>query len=271
MSDFGNQLRHARESRSVSLDDVAKSTKISKRHLLELEEERFKELPGGIFNKGFVRAYSKALGLDEEKMVRAYLQAEAETMAQVTPPIAIETQKLMASMAVAKEREESVRPSDPSARFLAAAVALVILLGVGGYAWKYYEESRGAATASAAEPAAKPAPVMAQPHSVAAPVATPVAAAEQTVKQEAGNAPVQHGVFIELRAKADSWLQVSADGRDPVEMMLTAQQSKKFFAEKQLVMKLGNAEGVEITRNGKPLPPFAEGTKTQTLTFTPEL
>jgi cytoskeletal protein RodZ len=65
MSNFGDRLRREREKRKISLDDIATATKISKRHLIELEEERFKDLPGGIFNKGFVRAYAKFLELDE--------------------------------------------------------------------------------------------------------------------------------------------------------------------------------------------------------------
>src|SRR3954468_21390816 len=148
MSEFGAHLRREREARKIPLDDIAKSTKISKRHLLELEEERFKDLPGGIFNKGFVRAYAKVLELDEEKMVAEYIAAEAEAKAEVTPPVAMETTKLMSSMAVAKEAEESVRRSDPVARILSAAVALVVVLGVGGFAYKYYMEQKPARAAS---------------------------------------------------------------------------------------------------------------------------
>ena len=100
---FGAHLKREREARNISLDDIAKSTKISKRHLRELEEERFKDLPGGIFNKGFVRAYAKHLGLNEDEMVAEYVAAEANTNVQpMTPPIAMETQKLMSSMAIAK-------------------------------------------------------------------------------------------------------------------------------------------------------------------------
>jgi cytoskeletal protein RodZ len=91
---FGAHLRREREARRITLDEIAKSTKISKRHLSELEEERFKDLPGGIFNKGFVRAYAKYLGLDEEEMVAEYVSAEANANVTpvTTPPIAMETQ-----------------------------------------------------------------------------------------------------------------------------------------------------------------------------------
>ncbi len=64
--------------RGVSLDDIADATKIGTRLLRALEEEHFELLPGGIFNKGFVRAYSKYLGLNEEEAVADYLEAAGE-------------------------------------------------------------------------------------------------------------------------------------------------------------------------------------------------
>jgi cytoskeletal protein RodZ len=114
-----------------------------------------------------------------------------------------------------------------------------------------------------------------------APVTTQVAAAPTmqpaapttnvTNASSAANADAVPGVHIELHAREDSWMQVSADGRAPVEMTLGANQSKKFYAEKQLVMKFGNAEAIEVVRNGKPMPAFAPGTKTQTVTYKSEM
>jgi cytoskeletal protein RodZ len=259
---FGAHLRREREARRITLDEIAKSTKISKRHLSELEEERFKDLPGGIFNKGFVRAYAKYLGLDEEEMVAEYVSAEANANVTpvTTPPIAMETQKLMASMAVAKEREESVRAGDPASRILITLVTLAVVLGVGGYGYKYYED-KNSGTARAAEQS--PAAVQhTAPGTTQAPATAPTTAAAD---------PLPAGVHIELHAKEASWMQVSADGRAPVELTLSANQSKKFFAEKQLVMKFGNAEAIEVVKNGKPMPAFAPGTKTQTVTYKAEM
>ena len=286
---FGAHLKREREARKVSLEDVAKSTKISKRHLSELEEERFKDLPGGIFNKGFVRAYAKFLGLNEEEMVAEYVKAEAgaEVQPTLTPPIAMETQKLMASMAVAKEREESVRMHDPAARVLVTLVTIAVVLGVGGYAYKYYEE-KNSGTARAAEqspaqqqhvaPVKAQAPVVTSTSSTQSAVTTTQQAIPNTQPSAATTTPSPDasadpltGVHIELHARAQSWMQVSADGRVPVEMTLNANQSKKFYAEKQLMMKFGNAEAIEVVRNGKPMPAFAPGTKTQTVTYKSEM
>src|SRR5256886_17076883 len=73
---FGERMRREREMRGIKLEEIAESTKIGKRNLEALEQERFDQLPGGIFNKGFVRAYAKYLGLDEEQAVNDFLAAE---------------------------------------------------------------------------------------------------------------------------------------------------------------------------------------------------
>ena len=75
MASFGDGLKREREKKKITLDEVAGSTKISVRMLRALEEEKFDQLPGGIFNKGFVRAYARHLGLDAEQAVTDYLAA----------------------------------------------------------------------------------------------------------------------------------------------------------------------------------------------------
>ena len=76
MSNFGEDLRMERLSRGIALADITAVTKISQRHLEALEQEKFRLIPGGILNKGIVRGYASALGLDQntwtERFVRAY-------------------------------------------------------------------------------------------------------------------------------------------------------------------------------------------------------
>jgi len=75
---FGEKLKLEREKRKVTLEQISVSTKIGIRMLRALEEDQFNQLPGGIFNKGFVRAYSRVLGLDEDQTVAEYLQASGD-------------------------------------------------------------------------------------------------------------------------------------------------------------------------------------------------
>jgi cytoskeletal protein RodZ len=75
MGQFGQELRREREARGVALESITGVTKISGRHLLALEEEKFEALPGGVLSKGMVRGYARAVGLDEEMWVSRYLSA----------------------------------------------------------------------------------------------------------------------------------------------------------------------------------------------------
>ncbi|HEV8335935.1 MAG TPA: RodZ domain-containing protein [Candidatus Polarisedimenticolia bacterium] len=73
MATFGETLKRERELRKISLREVCEATKIGLRYLEALEGNRFDQLPGGVFNKGFIRAYAKFIGLDAEALITSYL------------------------------------------------------------------------------------------------------------------------------------------------------------------------------------------------------
>lgn len=75
MGSFGEDLRKERLLRGIELEDITAVTKISRRHLIALEQERFRLLPGGILNKGIVRGYAAALGLNQQDWTERFLQA----------------------------------------------------------------------------------------------------------------------------------------------------------------------------------------------------
>ena len=77
LESFGARLKREREQRKITLDDISSSTKIAPRFLVAIEEEQFDQLPGGIFNKGFVRSYARYLGIDENQAVADYVAASA--------------------------------------------------------------------------------------------------------------------------------------------------------------------------------------------------
>ena len=79
---FGEKLRKQREQRGISLDAISTITKISTRMLRAIEDEHFDQLPGGVFSKGFVRAYARQVGLNEEEAVADYLTALRENQIQ---------------------------------------------------------------------------------------------------------------------------------------------------------------------------------------------
>lgn len=71
--DVGAALREARERRRISLEELARTTKIGLATLRALERNQVDHLPGGIFLRGFLRAYARQVGLDPEDTVRRYL------------------------------------------------------------------------------------------------------------------------------------------------------------------------------------------------------
>lgn len=72
---FGESLKREREMRGVSLDEISGATRIATRFLQAIENEQWDQLPGGVFNRGFVRAVARYLGLDEENTVAEYVLA----------------------------------------------------------------------------------------------------------------------------------------------------------------------------------------------------
>lgn len=323
---FGEKLKRERELRSITLDEIANSTKIGTRLLHALEDEEFSKLPGGIFNKGFVRAYAKYLGLDEEQAVVDYLAAEAEQERKRRAPFEPESSKQGPAQLIAiqggarPDNVYNIRASvevveqqpDQAGGFLMAAVILVFILGIGGFGWKYYSThstTNAAATPedSPAKPAATPAqlqtPAPAQTQTTSQPTSAPNIAASSTpaptalnlnppvaIEKVAPNKPetlanntspldtpsvaTPAEFILDLRADEDSWAQITADGKQLWSGVVFKDVSKSFHATKQLVIRLGNAPGVQLSYNGKPLPRFSQdsqsGTKTRTFIFTPE-
>ena len=329
---FGERLQRERELRAISLDEIAKSTKIGTRLLQALEAEEFDKLPGGIFNKGFVRAYAKYLGLDEEQAVTDYMAAESEKERGRRSPAApdenrnVSNPKLFAIQGGSRPDNvynirasaEVVEQDPPQGNgFLMAAVILVFVLGIGGFGWKYYSaHSNGKAAAITPEKPAQVAPAAAasasaqtQPAAtIPADSATPASAATTQAPEttaatkspstetdaatkkvdvaatkpadaapeiksassgdSANKAAIPGAFTLDLRADEQSWVQISSEGKVLWSGMVNKDASKTFHATKELIVKLGNAPGVELSYNGKPLPRFSQDAKTRTLTFT---
>jgi cytoskeletal protein RodZ len=116
---FGDKLRKQREQRGIELDAISNTTKISTRMLRALEEERFEQLPGGVFNKGFVRAYARHVGLDEQEAIADYLAAlngsQGPPQESLPNPRTAATNRAESAIAIAKtpaQTRPAYRPND---------------------------------------------------------------------------------------------------------------------------------------------------------------
>lgn len=75
---IGEKLRLAREARGIALREISEQTRISMRYLEAIEGDDYKRLPGGIFNRSFIRAYAKFIGYDEHEAIEDYTRTLRE-------------------------------------------------------------------------------------------------------------------------------------------------------------------------------------------------
>jgi cytoskeleton protein RodZ len=148
---FGDKLKRERELRGVTLEEIAEATKIGTRSLKALEDEHFEQLPGGIFNKGFVRAYAKFLGLDEEQAVSDFMTAQGEQV----PNTKADVMARMAAQAEVSRRSEfasSGGEKTGTSGKIWVTLAVLVLLTAGVAAGIRYRKMKHEAAVQAAQP-----------------------------------------------------------------------------------------------------------------------
>lgn len=118
--DFGSHLKHEREMRGISLEEIAASTKIQIRYLQALENNQFDQLPGTVFIKGFVRSYAKTIGCNADDLISVYDESIGSPQQDADQ--------------IARDLADRQDSQGRSARInLLGGVALVAVLAVGGW------------------------------------------------------------------------------------------------------------------------------------------
>lgn len=278
MGAFGERLRKTRENKKITLDDVSVATKISTRMLRALEEEKFKELPGGVFNKGFVRAYARHLGLDEEKTILEYVAASGGA------PLPVPEDVELKAIAERKDKERQHKESEGLPWGVVAVVLLVVALGLS--VWGFYSregkpvprkpavaKQEAVTPAPAAAPAATenlPAAGTTAPASQVANVAPLPATASDTTAPTMQDAAFGPTFTVLIKANDDSWISISADGKVLFQDTLLASGEKSVSAQKQISVRAGNVAGLDIFFNGKKVAVDGGDNEARTLTFGPD-
>jgi cytoskeleton protein RodZ len=129
MSTFGEELRSQRLSRGIALEQITAVTKISQRHLVALEQDRYQQLPGGILSKGIVRGYAGALGLDARDWTDRFLKATTQVGLTVDTP---DNGWATFASNVGKERIQRREALEQRLRWI-GAVVLVAIVTFAGY------------------------------------------------------------------------------------------------------------------------------------------
>lgn len=289
VASFGERLKREREKRGMTLEDVAGVTKISVRNLRALEQEKFDQMPGGIFNRGFVRSYAKHLGLDDEQVVADYMEAAGETVPSVTAPDApaIREDALEKSAKSTDGSESANTAQVPWAALIGLLVLGTLLLVFWSYRSHHKNPESAPSTgqapnvenhldAAAQNPAQNvvPEPVS-EPVSTTAPVATAsmntqqAASAASSTDNSAAVAPASiTGFDVIVHARDEVWVSTAEDGKPPAEITMEDGQSVTVHASERAIVRVGNAAAVDVVFKGqKVLVHGAEG-EVRTMVFT---
>jgi cytoskeleton protein RodZ len=228
--EFGERLKREREMREVSMDEITKATRISKRFIEALENEEWDKLPGGVFGHGFVRTIARYLGLDEEAFLSEYDLARSEKI-QPAPP----------------KPEERI-PAPPKWIPVAAIVVFLLLaIGLfyaGRYGWHLYEERRALRRASEASLETGPASGGSSAAKAAADGSTSATPASAITSLD-----------LSVSTSAATRVRVLADGKLQLDSELPAGETRHFSATGQFEVTAGDSSAVLLELNGQAMPP----------------
>jgi cytoskeleton protein RodZ len=235
---FGEHLRREREMRGVSLDEISAATRISTRFLEAIEKDQWELLPGGVFNRGFIRSIARFLGLDEDSLVAEYALGTASD----------------AHVHVAAQRSHHMPRNWRPAAAAVVAIALLIAGGVFGYrrygsgiAVRLHERFLvGRAGARSGVSASQPA----TPDSSAVNVSQAPAAAPPVSVQ------VPAGLALTMQAAKQSDVKVIADGKVVFDGTVQPGDVKQFAAQDDFEITSSESSAVTLELNGQTMSPM---------------
>lgn len=228
---FGERLKREREMREVSLNEVTVATRIGARFLEALENEEWEKLPGGIFNRGFVRSIARYLGLDEENLLAEYDLARGEQGLPVPQPY------------------ENKIPRPPLwMPIVTVLIILAILAGLvagGIYGWRRFVAHRAAKRSSSTS-------LFPVQRSNAAATEAQLAVAKLSAGASASSAvPLDLAVSTSTATR----VRIVSDGTLLLDTEFPTGETRHFSAKVQFEVTAGDSSAVLLELNGKAMPP----------------
>lgn len=299
MESVGEFFRQVRETKGLTVDEVAAKTRIRSDFVKALEDGNFAKLPDQVFARGFVRSYARSLGLDEEDAIHRFVQSAGAFY---------EKQDERERLKVRQVEEERKRQANRKAVAVAIGIAVLTLIFLLSREQssvlrrstsELTSNKRSAqATKEASEPSThqepEPISIPAKSSEVVHPAPTKPAM-ESRVPEPAGAhasvvaakpepdlvstaspgtdgplggisiegaGPASDGqLVLDLEANELSWVVVQIDSGSPQEALLRPGEKAHWKGQDQFILTLGNAGGVKAELNGKPLKPFGPSGK----------
>jgi cytoskeletal protein RodZ len=248
---FGQYLRDLRLERGISLETISARTRIGMGNLLAIEREDHQRLPAVVFVVGYLKAYAQTIGAEPGEAIRRYHASRRAYN---------DTLRTDAVARAPKRR--------PWFRLCAVLGLLVVVTGLSVFGFNRWQraarptapsvsqapppaaEARGGSPAGEQTPASAAAP--AEKLSESPPAAVEAAAAPGRL--EAGPAPESVGpLALAVLAVEETWLKVISDNQRPVEYLLKPGEKVTLEARRGFNLLIGNAAGLRLTLNGRPV------------------
>jgi cytoskeletal protein RodZ len=239
-SSFGEQLRLAREARGISLREISEQTRISTRYLEAIEADDYKRLPGGIFNKSFIKAYAKYVGYDEKEALEAYMRTARDQGA--SPDDVVSTPYQPRVYTDGNTRSPLVT--------LFLTILILAILSLGVYAALHWYQ-RNAANQTG-ENLNAPAPTTSGSQT-ANPNAANTAASTQPVAP-ATTANTGPSFEVQLKALGERvWIKAAVDDENGAEAILAPDETKEFKPTERfsVTYSKSKARALEVKINGR--------------------
>lgn len=264
---FGQRLQREREMRGVSRAEICAATRIGTRFLEALENEQWEVLPGGIFNRGFIRAVARFLGLDEDDLVAEYdlavsEQAPAAPVLVSAPPPRKAAQRRVLLLSL-------------------STLSVLALLGGSWLGWRWQHgrprqaasEAHGISANLAQPDRPQPAPNSLsdreQPSSSNASVGDATSIAGLAVGASPSRAGSQiQGLELKVEAGKETRVSISLDGAKAFDGSIIAGQSRTFTARDDIDISANDAGALLLELNGQTLAPLGPPGQPGTATLT---
>jgi len=233
--DIGADLRKARIARNRSLEDISRSTKISSSVLRSIEEDAFDRLPGGVFTRGYLRAYAGEVGLNPDEIVQRY-------RAGFDPPApAPESNPPKAPVTAALARLS--QPDDEAVQSRTRFMELIVIAGIAIACFAMLRQAAPSRQADSPSTTVE-APAIA-PQTADAPVAT-----------SGHTAPAPSELKVDIHPSGPCWVEVTADGERVVAKLMDAGDRQTVTVRDDLMLRVGDPSAFAFSIDGVPGLPF---------------
>ena len=267
MSSVGAYLRDLRRQRGVSLEEIARATRVAHRYLDALESENFAVLPAPVFTRGFIRAYCQALGVSPDEALARYAGAGSDALPdEVAPTPGDVVQAVHAAEAVRRGRGAVLVSFVLLVVLGLALFAMTLVLHGGREAREPTRKAALATTPAPPEPApplpaealaspASPDRLEAVPQPAPAPAPTvPPTLAALSEQVRAGVASVTPPYRLIARTTEPTWVRVRMEDGRLIEETIPPRQNREWISNRPFVLTIGNAGGIALELNGRALP-----------------